>query len=292
MYYVVYGLLYVFSLLPLKILYLFSDFSFFLVYYIIGYRKQVVKNNLRQAFPGKSEKERNKIARKFYRNFTDTFIETIKMISTSDSFFQKKVKGNWEVLNQYYESGRSIQICLGHNFNWEWANLVAPKEVKYNFLVVYMPLSSKIMDRLFYKLRSRSGSILLPATKMRQSFLPYRDQQYILTLAADQRPGDPAKAWWFDFLGKPAPFVQGPEKGAKAKNTITVFAFIHKLRRGRYEIVFSVAEENPITLPEGGLTKKFVQYLEEVIQQYPDMWLWSHNRWKYDWKPEYGKIIQ
>lgn len=292
MYYIVYGLLYLFSLLPLRILYLFSDFTFFLIFYIIGYRKQVVKDNLRQAFPDKTEKERIQIAKKFYKNFTDTFIETIKMISSSDSFIQRRVKGNWEVLDQFYESGRSIQICLGHNFNWEWANLVAPKEVKYLFLVVYMPLSSKIMDRLFYKLRSRSGSILLSATKMRQSILPYRDQQYILTLAADQRPGDPAKAWWFDFLGKPAPFVQGPEKGARTKNTIVVFAFIHKLQRGYYEIVFSVAEENPVSQPAGELTKKFVHYLEEVIRKYPDMWLWSHNRWKYDWKPEYGKIIQ
>lgn len=292
MYYIVYGLLYVLSLLPLRILYFLSDFIFFLIYYVIGYRKQVVKKNLLQAFPGKSQKERNKISKKFYRNFTDTFIETIKMISSSDSFIQKRIKGNWEVMNHYYESGRSIQICIGHNFNWEWANLITAKRVKYLFLAVYMPLSSKIMDRLFYKLRSRSGTILLPATKMRESFLPYRDKQYILGLAADQRPGDPAKSWWFDFLGKPAPFVQGPEKGGKAKNTIIVFAFIHKLRRGHYEIVFSVAEEDPASLSEGELTKKFVRYLEGVIREYPDMWLWSHNRWKYDWKPEYGKIIQ
>jgi KDO2-lipid IV(A) lauroyltransferase len=249
-------------------------------------------NNLRQAFPEKTEKERIKIARKFYFNFTDTFIETIKMISVSDSYVQKRVKGNWDVMNKYYESGRSVQLFLGHNFNWEWANLTAPQKVKYLFLVVYMPINSKIMDRLFYKLRSRSGSTLLPATKMREAFLPYRDLQYILTLVADQNPGNPAKAWWFDFLGKPAPFVKGPEKGAKAKNTVVVFAFIHKIRRGHYEIVFSVADEDPGALPEKALTQKFVRYLEDVIRQYPDMWLWSHRRWKHEWIPEYGEIIK
>lgn len=292
MYYIVYGLLYAFSLLPLRVLYFFSDVAFFLICYVFGYRKQVVMDNLRQAFPEKTEKERIKIARKFYRNFTDTFIETIKMISASDSYIEKRVHGNWEVLNQYYESGRSLQIHLGHNFNWEWANLTAPKKVKYLFLVVYMPISSKIMDRLFYKLRSRSGSKLLSATKMREAFMPYRDLQYILTLAADQNPGNPSKAWWFDFLGRPAPFVKGPEKGARAKNTVVVFAFIHKPRRGYYEIVFSLAEENPVSLLEKELTKRFVRYLEDVIRQYPDMWLWSHRRWKHEWKPEYGEMVK
>lgn len=291
MYYIVYGLLYTFSLLPLRVLYIFSDFSFFLVYYIIGYRKKVVKENLRHAFPEKTVKERNRIARKFYRNFTDTFIETIKMISVSDSYIQKRFKGNWEVLNQYYDSGRSIQICLGHNFNWEWANTVVAQKVKYLFLAVYMPLSSKIMDRLFQKLRSRTGTVLLPATKMREAFLPYRDQQYILGLAADQSPGNPSNAWWFDFLGRPAGFVKGPEKGARTKNTIVVFAFIHKQKRGHYEFVFSVAEDKPLLLAETELTKRFVCYLENVIREYPDMWLWSHRRWKYSWKPEYGEVL-
>lgn len=292
MYHIVYGLLYVFSLLPLQVLYLFSDFAFFIVYYIIGYRKQVVLNNLRQAFPEKSESERIKIAKKFYRNFTDTFIETIKMISVPDSYIQKRVHANTDLVNRFYESGRSVQLLLGHNFNWEWANNVVSKNLKALFLAVYMPITNKVMDRLFYKLRSRNGTKLIPATKMREAFLPYRDLQYVLALAADQSPGDPSNAWWFDFLGKPAPFVKGPEKAARSKNTIIVFTYIHKLKRGHYEVVFSLGEENPVTLPETELTKKFVQYLENVIRQYPDMWLWSHRRWKHEWKPEFGEIIK
>lgn len=292
MYYIVYGFLYLISLLPLPVLYLFSDFIYFLIYYVFGYRKQVVMNNLLQAFPEKTEKERKKIAKKFYHNLTDTFIETIKIISASEKFVLKRFSGNWEMVNQYQSSGRSIQIHLGHNFNWEWANIAGSEMLHFPFLVVYMPIGSKIFDRLFYKIRSRNKTILLAATKMRKEFLPYRKKRHLLILAADQNPGNPATSWWFPFLGKNAPFVKGPEKGAKANNSVVVFAFIHKSRRGHYEIVFSVAEENPASLPEGELTKKFVRYLEDVIRQYPDMWLWSHRRWKWDWKEEYGLIAQ
>ncbi len=292
MYYLVYGLLYLFSLLPLRILYLFSDFACFLIYHVIGYRKKVVFSNLKQAFPGKSEKERKKIAKKFYRNFTDTFIEAIKMISVSDRFIEKRIHADWEYVNKFHDTGRSVQFLLGHNFNWEWANRVAAKRFKYLFLVVYMPLTSKVMDRLFYNLRAKSGSKLLPATKMQEAMMPYRNQQYLLALVADQNPGVPLKAWWFNFLGKPAPFVTGPEKGARNNNTIVIFVFIHKLRRGHYQLVFKLAEEEPNSLPEKELTRRFVRYLEDVIREYPDMWLWSHRRWKHDWKPEYGEIIE
>jgi KDO2-lipid IV(A) lauroyltransferase len=153
-----------------------------------------------------------------------------------------------------------------------------------------MPITNKNFERLFYKFRSRFGTKLLRATHMREDFMPYRNDQYALALAADQNPGHPASAWWFNFFGHPAPFVKGPAKGAVTNDAVVVFAFIHKIRRGYYEAVFTVAEENPTTLTEQELTGKFVKYLEAVIRQYPDMWLWSHRRWKWEWKTEYGEI--
>lgn len=291
MYYFVYGLLYLVSLLPLQVLYLISDFAYFLIYRVIGYRKEVVKKNLLLAFPDKSEKERNKIARKFYRNFSDTFIESIKMISSSSKFIEKRVTGNWDVLNREYDSGRKAQLHLGHNFNWEWANDILAKNSHFPFLAVYMPIKNKIFERIFFKLRSRSGTILLPATKMREAFLPYRDSRYLLGLAADQSPGDPSKAYWINFFGKATPFVKGPEKGAKMNNTLVFFLFIQKLKRGHYSIRIEKQEIDPRQLEEGELTKMFVQYLEKTIRQHPDMWLWSHRRWKHEWKPEYGERI-
>jgi Kdo2-lipid IVA lauroyltransferase/acyltransferase len=291
MYYVVYGFLWLLSLLPLRILYVFGDGFYGLVYYIIKYRRDVVMSNLLIAFPEKTEKERITIAKKFYHNLIDMFIETIKMVSVSDKFLARRIKGNWEVVNAIYPTGKSVQVHLGHNFNWEWGNTVFVKETAFKLLAVYMPITNKIFERLFYKLRTRNGAIFLRATHMKEEFLPYRNTQYLLGLIADQNPGHPGNAWWYNFFGRPTPFLKGPAKAAIVNNTAVVFAFIHKPRRGYYEAVFSLAEENPDALTEQELTKKFVLYLEDVIRQYPEMWLWSHRRWKWEWKPEYGNVL-
>lgn len=143
---------------------------------------------------------------------------------------------------------------------------------------------------MFIKLRSRTGTKLLRATHMAADFLPYRNSQYLLGLVADQNPGAPASGWWFPFFGRPVPFVKGPARGAIANDAIIVFAFIHKIKRGRYEVVFSHGEEHPKEGMELEITRKYIAYLEGVIRAYPDMWLWSHRRWKWEWKPEYGEI--
>jgi KDO2-lipid IV(A) lauroyltransferase len=272
-------------------LYFFSDGIYILVFYIFKYRRNVVKDNLKFAFPEKTEKERMIITKKVYHNLIDTFFETIKMLSASKKTMLKRFTGNWEFINQYKSSGKSIQIHSGHNFNWEWCNTSCPIKLQFPFLAVYMPVNNKIFDRLFYKLRSRFGSIMLRAGHMREDFQPYRDKQYILVLAADQNPGHPGNGWWFKFFGRPTPFVKGPAKGAITNNAVVVFAFIHKFRRGYYEAVFSLGEENPSVLTEQELTRKFAQYLEDVIRKYPDMWLWSHRRWKWEWKEEYSPVI-
>lgn len=290
MYYVVYGLLWLVSLLPLRVLYFLSDGIYGLVYYLIKYRRDVVMKNLLIAFPEKTEEERTRIAKKFYHNLMDTFIETIKMISASDKYILKRVTANWDVINSLKETDRSIHVHIGHNFNWEWCNVAAARRMNYTFLGVYMPIGNKIFDRLFIKLRSRTGTKLLRATKMAEDFLPYRNTEYLLGLAADQNPGVPSNAWWFKFFGRPTPFVKGPAKNAVANSTAVIFAFIHKPRRGYYEIVFSLAEKDASQSTEIELTGRFVKYLEDVIKQYPDMWLWSHRRWKWEWKPEYGEV--
>jgi len=291
MYYVVYGFLWLISLLPLRILYILSDGLYGIIFYVLKYRRAVALQNLRIAFPEKTEAERLRIAKKFYRNLIDTFIETIKMLTVSRRFLLKRFTANWEEVNKYRNGDRSLQILLGHNFNWEWGNSVGPVHLAFPFLVVYMPMSSKIFNRLMLKLRTRSGSVLLRATNMSEDFLPYRNSKYMLGLVADQNPGYPGNAWWFRFFGRPTPFVKGPSRAAVMNNLITVFAFIHKPRRGYYEAVFWVADENPSQSTEQELTGKFVRYLEEVIRQYPEMWLWTHRRWKHEWKPEYGEII-
>ncbi len=251
----------------------------------------MVMKNLLLAFPDKTEKERRTIAKKFYHNLIDMFVETIKMITASEKVLAKRFTANWDLVNAIHPTGKSVQVHVGHNFNWEWGNLIMTKKTVYKLLAVYMPMSNKVMERLFYKLRTRTGAVFLKATHMKEEFIPYLDTQYLLGLVADQSPGHPANAWWFNFFGKPTAFVKGPAKAAIANDTAVVFAFVHKPRRGYYEAIFSLATEDPRSLTEAELTQKFAVYLEAVIKQYPEMWLWSHRRWKWEWKPEYGDIV-
>lgn len=289
MYYLVYGFIYALSLLPMGILYLFSDACYLLIYYVIGYRRKVVEDNLRIAFPDKDNQWIRETSRKFYRNFTDNFIETIKLFSAGENFYEKHFIMDLSPFQYLFEKGLTCQIHLGHNFNWELANLAVARKVPFTLLGVYMPIENKIFERLLKKFRGKYGTVLIPATRMRESIMNYRNQQYMLALVADQVPGNLDRAFWLNFFGKPTPFVQGPEKGARAGNFPVLFAEIRKFKRGHYRLYAQVATENPASLPPGELTLMYRDYLQTVIQHSPDMWLWSHRRWKRSWDQKYAE---
>jgi KDO2-lipid IV(A) lauroyltransferase len=176
---------------------------------------------------------------------------------------------------------------LGHTFNWEWGQLVLTALTKFKILVVYMPITNKALEKLFYRLRTRSGNAFLPATRMRESIVPFLQTQYLLGLVADQSPGNTHTSYWVDFMGRPTPFASGPEKGARNGHLPVVFASIDKPRRGHYHATMKLACMDAAELPEGELTRNYVRYLEDIIRRRPDMWLWSHRRWKHEWRPEY-----
>ncbi|MGZ5220078.1 MAG: lysophospholipid acyltransferase family protein, partial [Chitinophagaceae bacterium] len=163
MYYIVYGFLYVISLLPLRVLFLFSDLTYFILYYVAGYRKELVASNLKIAFPEKTEEDRKKIAKEFYLNFTDTFVETIKMISISRKELEKRSQCEVDYINELIAKGRNIHIMAGHQFNWEFANLAYAIYVKIPFVGIYMPMNNKIFDKISFKFRSRNGTIMISA---------------------------------------------------------------------------------------------------------------------------------
>jgi KDO2-lipid IV(A) lauroyltransferase len=272
-------------------LYLISDFAYLLIYYVFGYRKKVVLSNLDIAFPQKSKEEKEVIAKKFYRNLTDTFAEIIKLFSVNKRFLNKHAIGNFEVLDELYAKGKRCQVHLGHNFNWELCNLTSALHIKHKFLGVYMPLENKVFDRLFRKLRTKYNTVLVSAKDMKNDMMQHRGTQYALGLVADQTPANHRAGYWVNFFGRPTSFVRGPEKGAISGDIPVVFCHITKRKRGHYQLHFEVATENPAALQAGELTKRYVQYLEKVITAHPEMWLWSHRRWKLQWKPEYGEVL-
>lgn len=290
MYYIVYGLLRLLSFLPMSVLYLLSDFAYFVIYYVVGYRKEVVMNNLLIAFPEKTEEERKAIMKAFYRNFCDTFLEMIKMFSWSTEEIKKRFTCNIDVLNNFVGTDQNVLIVSGHYFNWEMANLGLGALSKMPFVVVYMPIRSKAMEKIMFDLRRKTGVILVPATDFQNKVKDHTKNQHALILVGDQSPGNPTKGYWTNFFNKPAPFPRGPEMGARRNNNAVIYANFYKVKRGYYNCEFELLTENASGYKEGEITRQIVDKIENSIRQRPANYLWSHRRWKHEWREEYRKM--
>jgi KDO2-lipid IV(A) lauroyltransferase len=258
---------------------------------VAGYRKELIYNNLLIAFPEKTEQERKKIARQFYLNFTDTFIESIKMISISKNEVLRRSQCDFELINKLVDKGNNIHIMAGHQFNWEFANLVYAMHLRVPFVGIYMPVNNKILDRIFFKVRERYGTILISAREFKNKMHTVFSEQYLLALAADQNPGNPANAFWLNFFGEPAPFVTGPAKGAVKNNTAVVFVAFEKPRRGHYSFRATLIADNGASHTPEQLTVLYKNILEDTIRKNPSNYLWSHRRWRHEWKEGYDKVI-
>jgi len=289
MYYLVYGLLYGISLLPTWLLYRFSDMIAFFLYSVIRYRRRVVMDNLLTVFPEKTLRQRRRIARQFYRNFTDSFFEMVKLLSADDKWLDKHfVIDNPEVMEGFAAQGRKIQLFLGHLFGWEVANLAMPRLTRFKFIVVYMPATSATIERLLRRLRGRTGTVLLPATRMQRAMFPYRNDVYALALVADQSPSGPENTYWLNFFGRPTAFIRGAEGGSRTGDTPAVFARVYKSGRGCYRAELTTIADQPARLPDGELTLRYRDLLEAAIREQPASWLWSHKRWKFAWNETYA----
>ena len=288
MYYLVYGFLYLISLLPYFILYRISDAAYFLLYYVAGYRKKVVMNNLAIAFPEKSIAERKVIAKKFYKNFVDTFIETVKLLSLSDKEFDKRCHGDFTMINEAAASGRSIHIIAGHQFNWEYANLVLSKHITIPFIGIVANVENKIFNRIYYKFRSRYGTILIPNNNFQRRMAELMRNQYSLCLAADQNTA-PNKAYWLNFFGKPVPFVIGPHKSIVRHKPVIVYFNLKKIKRGYYQFKVEETLTDISNFSAEELALKYRDFLEHIIRSQPENYLWSHRRWKHQFSNDYSK---
>jgi KDO2-lipid IV(A) lauroyltransferase len=293
MYYVIYPLLYLLSLLPFFVLYGFSDVLAFLLYHVFRYRRDVVFDNLLIAFPEKSISERKEIAKKFYRYFTDSMVEIVKLISLSREQLQKRMTCNFDVVNELLGKGKSVYFLCGHQFNWEYANLLCSSGLNVPFVTVYLPIGSKAFDRIMLRIRSRFGAILVNpnsfGTRMHNIFR----SQHVLVLAADQSPATPRSGYWIHFFGRPTVFLPGPEKSAVRNKVAVVFFGFKKRNRGHYQLEITLLTEDASKLSERGeLICLYRDELERAIREDPANYLWSHRRFKFTWQPAYGKIME
>jgi KDO2-lipid IV(A) lauroyltransferase len=248
-----------------------SDITSFFLFRVFGYRRKVIEVNLSIAFPGKTIEER----------------ETIKSLSVSKSFYDKHCKTDFSIFDEMAAENKSCQLHTCHQFNWEWINLYWSVHFKQPFVVVYMPISNKPVDKLFYKLRTKYGTHMIPATESRKAFVAWRNKTHCLVLVADQKPPNPQFGYWLNFFHRPTPFVTGPEKNAVMKKCPVIFGRAFKTERGMYEYSFTLACKDPSLLKPGELTVLYRDFIEDAIKQQPDIYLWSHKRFKYEWNEAY-----
>lgn len=292
MYYIIYPLLYLFSLLPFFVLYVISDLVSFLLYHVFRYRRDVVAKNLLIAFPEKAEEERKKIARQFYQYFTDSFVEILKFISISKRQINKRTTGTYDIVNKLLAEGKSVNLLCGHQFNWEYANLLYSYRLSVPFVTVYLPIKNKAFDRIMYKIRTRFGAVLVNTNNFGAKMSQLIKNRYALVLAADQSPAAPRSGYWINFFNRPTVFLPGPEKSAIRYKAAVVFVGFKRVKRGHYHFEsVLLADDATKEAERGKLTCLYRDALEQAIKNDPANYLWSHKRFKFEWKPEYGEVL-
>jgi KDO2-lipid IV(A) lauroyltransferase len=278
-------LLYLISLLPFNVLYIIADLIYFLMYYLSGYRKDVVKKNLSNAFPGKSDRERKVIAKKFFHNLADVIVETIKMRSISLKELDRRFKfTNASEIKKHYDNNRSVLIASGHYGNWEWGPLRLSAYFDEPVIVIFKPLTDKRFESFFNSMRARFGAHLVAMKLTLRKLVEFKDKRYSVTFASDQTPVKGETQYFTPFLNQPTSVFLGIEKIARMTNHPVVFGHINRVKRGYYECTFKTLFENPADTAEYESTESHTRALEQVIMAKPELWLWSHRRWKF--KPE------
>ncbi|MBE9583807.1 lysophospholipid acyltransferase family protein [Mucilaginibacter sp. JRF] len=279
------GFLYLVSLLPFWFLYLIADVVFVVIYYVTGYRRKVVQQNLRNAFPEKSDEERSKIEYDFFRYFADLMVEIVKGITLSEGQLLKRIKIlNMELIENYFDQNRSVIGAVGHYGNWEMSALRLGKITDKPRIIVYKPLTNKTFESFFIYVRSRFGATLVAMKNTLRKLSEVRRQISITVLVADQTPVRHEAHYFTTFLNQPTAVFLGVEKLAKMMNSVVVFCDVKRVKRGYYTCTFVPLTENPKQTAEYEVTELHVKYLENMIRQEPRYWLWTHRRWKF--KPE------
>ncbi len=292
MYRVVFLLFQGVSLLPMSFFHALSEVAVFILTHVIQYRRDVIEQNIRTVFPNHSSKEVNQLISQFYRNFADTFTESIKLLSLSKAQIDKRCTIDFSVVRQLMQERKSVQLMAAHQFNWEYVNQVIPGQIPGPYYLVYRTIQSSVFNQLFLFLRSRQGGKPVAA----EAFAAARDQIFAqpaaLILGADQNPSQPDRAIWIEFFGKATPFHPGPAKGAIAKNTAMVMLNLTRKKRGYYHLDATLITRDCANYTPEQLTWLYKKETERLILENPSNYLWSHRRWRHQWQPSYGPVYK
>lgn len=278
------------SYIPFKVLYVLSDGLFYLLYYVIRYRRPIVRKNLTESFPEKSEQEILQIEKNFYHYFTDQVLESCKMVSMSPSEYCLRMKfTNVEAVKRVLREGKTISLYMGHYGNWEWvSSMPLWMEENVKSVQIYHKLSNENMNTLILKNRERMGAV---SVEMRKTARYITEQVAthnvcIIGFIADQSPRKKDIRYYLPFLNHQTPVLTGTEKIIKHYGFDAWFLKMKRIKRGYYEAEFVQLHDNTQLLPDFVLTDSYFQMLEEMILESPELYLWSHNRFRHAQKLE------
>ncbi|MEA1896513.1 MAG: lysophospholipid acyltransferase family protein [Bacteroidota bacterium] len=286
LFHIIYNFLWLISWLPLRAFYFGSDVLYFFGFYLIRYRREISSKNLENSFPAKSPSELKTISKKFYRYFSDLIVEAVYLIGMKPKESLKRFRyKNLSVLEDIYREEKSVILLFPHYGNWEWlANLelVSP----FHFLAIYKPLSSVFFDNLFKKLRERYGGETVPMNKSLRRILTGMEnkERTITFFLYDQRPRKKELHHWLSFMNQETPVLLGAEKIARKTGQTVIFLKTTRLKRGYYENEFIKICDDPADLPKFEITNIYYRLVENLLNEAPEYWLWTHNRWKFSRK--------
>ena len=295
-YYLLYGVTYLLSLLPFWALYGLADCFFLLVYYIVRYRRKVVRRNLTSSFPEYSGEEIRSIERRFYRWLCDYAVETIKLLSISDKKLLKHIEFRGvEQMVRVFSEGRNCAAILGHYCNWEWLSATGlafrpnrreddntSERQKPVMGLIYHPLYSDAFDRLFIDIRSAHGGLCVAKQDILRQLVTLRRERrhYLFGYISDQAPRWHNIHFWLPFLNHDTPVFTGGERIMKKMDDAVFYVDMERPRRGKYICTFRLISAHAAQEEENHITVRFFQLLEETIRRQPPFYLWTHNRWK------------
>lgn len=280
---ITYPIIWLLSLLPMRILYLLSDVLYFLFYFIIRYRKKVVLENLTLAFPEKELSELKSIRKKFFKHFTDVFVESIKAFTISKKTIKKRYHYvNPELINELYEKGKSICFVGAHQGNWEWS-IGIPLYVKIKCFGAYTRIGNKYFDKVLKDSRTKFGAVGYKTSETVKSMIRNFDNgiQGLYVLLSDQSPQIHKTHYWREFMGVKVPIHTGAEILAKKFNMAVVNYSIKKIKRGYFEVTFETLTEEPTKFKNYEITDKYLAITERNIRNQPSYYLWTHKRFKH-----------
>lgn len=271
------------SLLPFGVLYRLADGLSWLFFNVVGYRKKVVMQNIRKAFPEKSEAEIQQIGKDFYNHLCNLMIETVKAFTMTRKDFMERLEfSGLEQIDEYAKQGRSVILAAGHCHNFEWLVTGINALLKHQVMALYRPLNNPFFEEKIQQSRGQLGLKLSSIYEIKSQFIKQISEEPVaVVFAMDQSPSNPNSAYWMEFLHQDTPVLYGTEKYAKEYDLPIFFAHITKRKRGYYSADFELLTNKPRETSYGEITEKMMHWLEKDLQQSPATWLWSHKRWKH-----------